>query len=105
VRGGGVVLVQTRLPDHPVLSAAVAADPGRLDERELRRELRLPPYAALATAGGSAAGDYLAPLGGVDLGDGRWLLRAPDHHTLCDALAGAPRPAGDLRVTVDPTDL
>jgi primosomal protein N' (replication factor Y) len=105
VRDGGVVLVQTRLPDHPVLAAAVAADPDRLDERALRRDLRLPPYAALATAGGPTAGEYLAPLGGVDLGDGRWLLRAPDHRALCDALASVVRPSGELRVTVDPTDL
>jgi primosomal protein N' (replication factor Y) len=105
VRDGGTVLVQTRLPDHPVLAAAVAADPGRLDERALRRELSLPPYAALAVARGAAAGAYLGPLDGVDLGDGRWLLRAPDHRALCDALAGAVRPAGELRVTVDPTDL
>ena len=105
VRDGGVVLAQTRLPDHPVLAAAVAADPGRLDELPLRRELSLPPFAALAVARGEAAGAYLGPLGGVDLGDGRWLLRAPDHATLCDALAGAPRPPGGLRVTVDPTDL
>lgn len=105
VRDGGVVLVQTRLPDHPVLAAAVGADPGRLDELALRRELELPPYAALAVARGEAAGAYLQPVGGVDLGDGRWLLRAPDHGVLCDALAGAPRPPGELRVTVDPTDL
>jgi len=105
VRDGGVVLVQTRLPDHPVLAAAVGADPDRLDERALRRELRLPPYAALAAASGPAAGEYLAPLGGTDLGDGRWLLRSFDHRTLCDALAETARPVGELRVTVDPTDL
>lgn len=105
VRDGGTVLVQTRMPDHPVLAAAVAGDPGRLDEGPLRRELSLPPYAALAVARGEAAGAYLGPLGGVDLGDGRWLLRAPDHRTLCHALAGAARPPGELRVTVDPTDL
>ena len=33
---------------------------------------------------------------------GRWLLRAPDHRTLCDALAAAPRPTGRVRVEVDP---
>ncbi|HVX21778.1 MAG TPA: hypothetical protein VHB02_10555 [Acidimicrobiales bacterium] len=106
----GPVLVQTRLPDHPVLAAAVAGDP--LDELPLRRQLDLPPYAALATLSGDAAAAYgaaLAAAGPVitaaDLGDGRWLVRAPDHRTLCDALADAPRPPGTLRVAVDPTDV
>ncbi len=34
--------------------------------------------------------------------DGRWLLRAPDHATLADALAATPRPSGRMRVEVDP---
>jgi len=29
-------------------------------------------------------------------------VRAADHVTLCDALAATPRPAGRLRVAVDP---
>jgi primosomal protein N' (replication factor Y) len=104
--GAGPVLVQTRLPDHPVLAAAVAGDPGKLDERPLREELDLPPFAALAVVSGDAAAPYCAALGvpAADLGDGRWLVRAPDHRTLCDALAATPRPPGRLRVTVDPTD-
>jgi primosomal protein N' (replication factor Y) len=32
----------------------------------------------------------------------RWLLRAPDHRTLCSLLAATPRPPGRLRVEVDP---
>jgi len=103
--GSGVVLVQTRLPDHDVLAAAVHGDPDRLDERELRRELDLPPFAALAVASGAGAVEYAQALGGADLGDGRWLLRAPDHRALCDALAAAPWPAETLRLTVDPTDV
>lgn len=105
IRAGrlGPVLVQTRLPDHDVL----ASDPGRLvaDELALRRELDLPPYSALALVSGPAAGEYCRSLGGADLGDGRRLVRAPDHRTLCDALAATPRPSGRLRVTVDPTDV
>jgi primosomal protein N' (replication factor Y) len=34
--------------------------------------------------------------------DGRWLVRAPDHGILCDVLARVPRPAGRLRLAVDP---
>ncbi|HEX4082376.1 MAG TPA: hypothetical protein VHX40_05370, partial [Acidimicrobiales bacterium] len=109
--GAGPVLVQTRLPDHPVLAAVVAGDPGRVDERPLRQELDLPPFAALAVVSGEAAATYCAALvrpaaalAVADLGDSRWLVRAPDHRTLCDALATTPRPPGRLRVTVDPTD-
>ena len=109
--GAGPMLVQTRLPDDTVLAAAVAGDPGKLDERPLREELGLPPFAALAVVSGEAAAPYCAALVRpaavltvADLGDGRWLVRAPDHRTLCDTLATTPRPPGRLRVTVDPTD-
>lgn len=101
----GPVVVQTRIPDHQVLRAASAGDPGLLDEDRLRAELGLPPYSALASAAGEAAEAYFRPLGGVPIGDGRWLLRAPDHPDLCRMLAAHPRPAGRLRVEVDPTDL
>jgi len=109
--GAGPVLVQTRLPDHPVLAAAVAGDPGRLDEVALRRELDLPPFAALATLSGEAAGAYGRALAAAptvtaaDLGDGRWLVRGPDHRRVCDALRDTPRPPGQLRISVDPTDV
>lgn len=110
--GSGPVLVQTRLPDHEVLDAAVRGQPLRLvtAELELRRDLRLPPAAALATVTGAPGAELVAALAAdrvevSPIGDDRWLLRAPDHRTLCDALAGAPRPAGRLRVAVDPTDV
>jgi primosomal protein N' (replication factor Y) (superfamily II helicase) len=55
------------------------------------------------------AGQHLGPgLGrpaGIDVlgpSDGRWLLRAPNHAALCAALAATARPAGRLRVEVDP---
>jgi primosomal protein N' (replication factor Y) (superfamily II helicase) len=111
--GGGRVLVQTRQPDHPALSAAVHADPSRLTdgERELRAGLGLPPFAALATVGGAAAEEMVTGLRGVEglslssLVDEKWLVKAPDHRTLCDGLAAVPRPSGRLRVEVDPTDV
>ncbi|MHB1963561.1 MAG: primosomal protein N' family DNA-binding protein [Acidimicrobiales bacterium] len=110
--GTGPVLVQTRLPDHEVLVAAVRGEPMAVVDAELevRRALRLPPAAALATVAGAGAADLAAATAvlGVEtspLPDGRWLLRAADHVVLCDALAAAPRPAGRLRVAVDPTDL
>jgi primosomal protein N' (replication factor Y) (superfamily II helicase) len=110
---GGRVLVQTRLPRHETLVAALHADPERLvaAERQRRAQLRWPPYAALAEISGGAAARFIDEFGthpGVDvLGpvEGRWLLRAPDHETLVTALADVPRPpasAGRLRIAVDP---
>jgi primosomal protein N' (replication factor Y) len=107
------VMVQTRIPGHEVLAAAVHGDPARFSasERALRAELDLPPYSALALVSGAAAAEYGAGLGALaapgvvisDLGDGRWLVRAPEHDTLGNALAAVARPKGRLRVEVDPT--
>jgi primosomal protein N' (replication factor Y) len=108
--GGGRVVVQTRVARHEVLDAAVRADPGRLVavERDRRRELRLPPFTALALVSGAAADAFVERLGrplGIEVQgplDGRYLVRAPDHHALCDAIAAVERPAGRLRIEVDP---
>ncbi len=100
-RDAGVVMVQTRLPAHDVLRAAVAGDPGLFTELELREELCLPPFSALATVKADAPpildgeGVVVSPLEA-----GRWLVRAPDHRTLCDAVA--PLHGG---VSVDPVDV
>lgn len=107
---GGRILVQTRQPRHEVLRAAVLADPGRVSdvERTRRELLGYPPSRALALVSGAAAEDWVtafdAPTGVEVLGpaDGRWIVRAPDHVTLCDALAAAARPAGRVRIEVDP---
>ena len=62
----------------------------------------------LAEVSGPAAAAYVAALGspaGVEVaaltGD-RWLVRAADHPTLCDALGAVARPPGRLRIEVDP---
>jgi primosomal protein N' (replication factor Y) len=54
---GGRLIVQTRLPRHEVIEAAVRADPGLLAEAERprRKLLDLPPYAALARLTGDPA--------------------------------------------------
>jgi len=111
-RASGEVLVQTRMPGHEVLAAALSADPGRLSEseRSVRQALRLPPFGALAVLSGAAAdayGDALreaAPRGVEVSGpvDGRWSVRAEQRSQLCALLAGVKRPAGRLRVEVDP---
>ncbi len=105
---GGRILVQTRLPTHEVVDAVVHADPSRftLVESARRAALRLPPETALAVVSGEAAPAYVEGLGPevevLGPSDGRWLVRAPDHQALADALAATPRPPGRLRVEVDP---
>jgi primosomal protein N' (replication factor Y) len=63
------VLVQTRMPEHPVIEAAVMADPGRLTAAEdpVRRAAHLPPYAALALLSGPGAPAMAASLKGLSL--------------------------------------
>jgi primosomal protein N' (replication factor Y) len=107
---GGRVVVQTFLPRHEVVQAALHGDPGRASEAEAARRalLHFPPAAALAEVSGPAAPAFVEALGappGVEVlgpAGGRWLVRAPDHNTLCDALAATERPPGRLRVAVDP---
>ncbi|MBA2608295.1 MAG: hypothetical protein H0U92_05125 [Actinobacteria bacterium] len=109
--GDGRLLVQTRQPDHPVLLAAAANDPARLTDtdRQMRQDLALPPFAALAQVSGVAAPVFVDGLRGqlgveVTGPDNHeaFLVRAPNHQTLCDALARVERPIGRLRVSVDP---
>ena len=111
--GSGRLLVQTRLPDHETLQAAVHADPGRLavPERALRQVLGLPPFGAVALLRGPGAAAFAQGLA-VDpavevarVEDDRWMVRAPDHAIMADALAGVPRPAERLRVEVDATEV
>jgi primosomal protein N' (replication factor Y) len=110
--GGGRVLVQTRVPGHEALAAAVHADPGLLTaaERPVRSLLGLPPFGALALLrgpGAPALADGLSLVPGLEVsatGDDRFLVRAGDHAALADGLASVERPTGRLRVEVDPTD-
>jgi primosomal protein N' (replication factor Y) len=106
--GGGRLLLQTRLPRHEVVLAALHGDPDRVSaaEAERREALGWPPFSAMAHVSGAPAAEYVASLPGtlqvLGPADGAYLLRAPDHRTLCDALAATPRPGGRLRVAVDP---
>jgi primosomal protein N' (replication factor Y) len=110
------VLVQTRVPDHPVLEAVVRGEPAPAlaEEADVRRASGLPPFSACALVSGPQAQAYADEVsrvaeheGGVVsvTGTGRdsWLVTAPDHRALCDLLGRVTRPPGrGLRVAVDP---
>ena len=111
-RRGGRLVVQTRQPLHPVVQAAVRADPSIVStgERERRQDLALPPYGAQARVSGAGAEAFIAALreaAGPEVSirgprSGHYLLRALSHEPLLDLLACTPRPAERLRVEVDP---
>lgn len=117
------VLAQTRVPDHPVLQGVRRGEPAPIlaEEDGIRRSAGLPPYSALALVSGALAKDYAAALAEAafghgagstvagsavavsELGEGMFLVRAPEHGALCDLLEGVHRPPGrGLRVEVDP---
>ena len=107
---GGRVLVQTFLPDHDVVEAALLADPGRMvePERERRGMLGLPPFGAYAEVSGKGADEFVASLEQVDDvlvvgGDDDYVARAPSWMPLGRVLAAGVRPPGSrLRIAVDP---
>jgi primosomal protein N' (replication factor Y) (superfamily II helicase) len=116
--GGGLLLLQTRLPDHEVVAAAREGAPLLVAdaERSRRRILGWPPFGGVAELAGApdavaAMSDALravgtvAVLGPADAG-ARALVRAASVRELCDALArpevDAAHASGRLRVDVDP---
>ena len=119
-RGDGRVLVQTRVPEHDVIEAALAADPTIVGdaERARRRILGFPPFGGLAELSGAPdavdlacvalrAAEGVHVLGPVAVGtSSRALLQAESVDVLCDALAEVDltpaRERGRLRIDVDP---
>jgi primosomal protein N' (replication factor Y) len=108
-RGGRVVL-QTSMPDHEVVRAAVAGDPSIVSVAELARRqmLGLPPASAIAIIEGDGADVYvgeLAKVSGMSTAAHRekWMVRAASHEVLTQACANAARPANSkIRIEVDP---
>jgi primosomal protein N' (replication factor Y) len=116
---GGVLLLQTRVPDHEVVQAVVAADPMAAVgvDGPRRRGLGFPPFGGLAELSGEATAVTVAcaelrarapavtVLGPIADGT-RALVRAESIEALCDALAmpevDAAHSVGRLRVDVDP---
>ncbi len=103
---GGRLLVQTFVPHHDVIQAALLADPGRLAKTEAarRRDLSLPPFGALAVVSGVGADEFVGATGLASARDGDvFLVRAEDWSTLGTALATTPRlKTARIRVEVDP---
>lgn len=116
---GGRLLIQTRMPDHPVVVAARTGDARAAMEAERgpREALGYPPFGALAVVSGPepavvAACSVLDGAPGVEVlgpnphGRGaRALVRAATVDRLADALGPARRAGrarGRLRVEVDP---
>lgn len=115
---GGVMLLQTRLPEHEVVTAARRGEPLLVAraERERRRALGWPPFGGAAELRGDevAVTAACAALRGVEgvvvrgpiAGGTRALVQAPSAAVLCAALArhdvDAAHALGRLRVDVDP---
>ncbi|MEI8403975.1 MAG: hypothetical protein WCG96_01690 [Actinomycetes bacterium] len=104
----GTVVLQTRLVDHPVVTAAVQGDPSSVvaADLDLRRALGLPPArsAAVLKGPGAAALSAAAMELGIEqrpLGDGRIALLADTATLLADALQAAGRPKDRVIVAVD----
>ena len=109
---GGRLLLQTRQPDHPAVSAVLHAEPARFTRSQIdqARRLRLPPFVALARLSGSSAAELAVALSsaGLDVAgptEGRYLVRAADTAELADALARAGRPGGPVKIEVDPASI
>jgi primosomal protein N' (replication factor Y) len=114
------VLVQTRVPEHPVLAAVALGEPAPVlaAEADIRRVSGLPPFSAVAVVSGTLGESYAAALSDAlaasgptgrspvtvsPLDEGRFLVQAAEHESLCDLLASVARPPGrGLRVEVDP---
>ncbi|WP_300622913.1 hypothetical protein [Ilumatobacter sp.] len=107
---GGRILIQTFVPHHDVVQAALLADPGRMVEAERSRRamLGLPPFGAYAEIRGAGSDEFVGsvePSGDVVIagGDGDYVARADSWTALGHTLSTGVRPAGSrLRIAVDP---
>jgi primosomal protein N' (replication factor Y) len=118
-RNRGLLLLQTRVPEHEVVVAARDGVPLVVAEAERarRRVLGWPPFGGVAELAGEpgavvAACDALRAVAGVTVlgpvdGGARALVRAASALELCDALArpevDAAHAVGRLRVDADPS--
>jgi primosomal protein N' (replication factor Y) len=107
---GGRIILQTSMPDHEVVRAAVAGDPSIVSIAEISRRqmLGLPPASAIAIIEGDGADEFvreLAKYAGVTTAAHRdkWMVRAADHEILTQACVNTARPVNSkIRIEVDP---
>ncbi len=107
-RGSGRVLVQTRQPEHRVLSAIGRGNTGPLTTAwtDQAAEMRWPPAVGQAQVSGPGAAGFIDRLGnpiGLEVlgpADDQWLIRASDIATLTRELSRVDRGSERLRVAV-----
>jgi len=107
-RGGGRVLVQTRMAEHRVLDAAKRANPVALTSALIEQSnlMRWPPAVAQAEISGKGAAAFMEKLGlpmGLEVlgpNDDRWLVRAASIEPLVDELRRVDRGDERLRIAV-----
>ena len=104
--GRGLVVIQTRRGEDPVLDALVRADFDALvdEERSTARLLALAPYGAVAEVTGEGAAEFVAGLAGspwrVSPTPEGFVVRGADPEQLGRALRALARPAARVRVAV-----
>lgn len=103
--GRGMVVVQTRRGEDPVIAALRQGDVADLVQEDVAtaRLLELPPFGAVAEVSGDGAVDFVAQVEGalsVARAGNVFTLRAPDPVTMSAALDAVERPPGRLRVAV-----
>ncbi len=90
------ILVQTRVPDHPVLVAVARGEPAGIltSEESMRRSAGLPPFSALAAVSGTLANGYVDALRQAGAGEGDDVLRIGRRSVSCTGAGpcGAVRP-------------
>lgn len=107
-RGGGRVVVQTRMGEHRVLQAAHRGDAGLLTEALALQavEMRWPPAVAQAEVSGAGAAGFIERLGrpiGLEIlgpNDDRWLIRSATNDLLVEELSRVDRGDARLRIAV-----
>jgi len=106
---GGLLVLQTAVPNHEVIAGIAAGDLAAhvAAETQRRKRLRLPPFGALAEVSGAGTSAMVAHLSEsllveVAATEGRALVRAATWDALSEALVAAPRGKERVRIAVDP---
>ena len=110
-RHRGQVLIQTRLEGHRVIEAAIQGDPSAVltADRELRAQLGLPPFRAMAAISGAGEAELTAALTKIGAEiisfEDHSVVVAHNHEALCNLLEAAGRPKSRVRVALDPEEV